>query len=211
MKNAHERFRKGLYVRRTEKTATNIRLHLDAFIGGERGKAHLISVVAGDIEIGAVAAALGNGDLFTVVDPTQNESVVSLGEKPLIFRGSIVVAARKHPLRHLIACSQEFTDTTSNGKLLLASDEDVFIWSSLVSHYGLPATPDWGSWMLATLRSQKKIQPLPGFGYRGMAITATRTQLLALLSRGLRARNLLFPVKNTPVEWPAIRLSKNLA
>ncbi len=37
MKNAHERFGKLLYVRRTEKTATNIRLHLDAFIGEECG------------------------------------------------------------------------------------------------------------------------------------------------------------------------------
>ena len=33
MKNAHERFGKLVYVRRTEKTATNIRVHLDAFVG----------------------------------------------------------------------------------------------------------------------------------------------------------------------------------
>ena len=33
MKNAHERFGKLAYVRRTEKTATNIRVLLDAFVG----------------------------------------------------------------------------------------------------------------------------------------------------------------------------------
>ncbi len=48
MKNAHERFGKLVYVRRTEKTATNIRLHLDAFVGEERGKAHLASVIGGE-------------------------------------------------------------------------------------------------------------------------------------------------------------------
>ena len=82
MKNAHERFGKLIYVRRTEKTATNIRLHLDAFIGEERGKAHLVSVIGGDVEIGAIAAAFANGDRFTVIDPTGGESMVGLGEKP---------------------------------------------------------------------------------------------------------------------------------
>ena len=41
MKNAHERFGKLVYRRRTEKTATNLRVLLDAFVGEERGKAHL--------------------------------------------------------------------------------------------------------------------------------------------------------------------------
>ena len=54
MKNAHERFGKLVYRRRTEKTATNIRVLLDAFVGEERDKAHLVSVVGGDVEIGAI-------------------------------------------------------------------------------------------------------------------------------------------------------------
>lgn len=211
MKNAHQRFGKLVYVRRTEKTSTNIRLHLDAFVGEDRGKAHFVSVIGGDVEIGAVAAAFGNGDMFTVVDPTLAESMLSLGDKPLLFRGSIVVAGRKRPLRHLVACSQELADTNSDGKLLLMSNDDTFIWSSLVSHYGLPATPEWGSWMLAELRSQKRVHPLPGFGYETVAITATRKQLLALLSRGLRTRNLRFPPENGAVVWPRIQLAKHIS
>src|SRR5664280_2082090 len=53
------------------------------------------------------------------------------------------------PRRHLVSCSQELAETTSDGKLLLISDDHLFIWSSLVCHYGLPATPDWGSWMIS--------------------------------------------------------------
>ena len=210
MKNAHERFGKVIYVRRTEKSSTNIRVHLDTFVGEERGKAHLVSVIGGDVEIGAIAAAFGNGDLFTVIDPTGAENIVALGEKPLLFRGSIAVAGRKRPLRHLVACSQGLADTSSDGKLLLISDDDPFSWSSLVSHYGLPATPEWGPWMLAELRSQRRIHSLPGFGYQGIAITATRKQLLALLSRGLRNRHLGFPLKNGPVEWPHIGFAKRV-
>lgn len=209
MKNAHQRFGKLVYVRRTEKASTNIRLHLDAFIGEERGRAHFVSVIGGDVEIGAVAAAFANGDLFTVTDPTLAESIVSLGDKPLLFRGSIVLAGGKRPLRHLVACSQELAETNSDGKILLVSNEDRFIWSSLVSHYGLPATPEWGTWALAELRSQKRIQSLPGFGYEGVAVAATRRQLLALLSRGLRNHQVRFPTENGPVEWPSISLAKS--
>jgi len=190
MKNAHERFGKLVYRRHTEKTATNLRVFLDAFVEEERGKAHLVSVVGGDVEIGALAAAFANGDSFTVVDPYGEDSIVSLGEKPLCFRGSITVPGRKRPLRHLLSWSQELADNTSDGKLLLVSDGPPFIWSSLVCHYGLPATPAWGPWLISQLQQQNRIQQLPGFGYSGVAIKAKRKELLALLRRGLRTISL---------------------
>ena len=211
MKNAHERFGRLVYRRHTEKTATNLRVFLDAFVGEERGKAHFVSVVGGDVEIGAIAAALANGDSFTAVDPYGAESIVSLGEKPLCFRGSIMVPGRKRPLRHLVSCSQELADTTADGRLLLVSDDHSFVWSSLVCHYGLPATPDWGPWVISQLQQQKRIQPLIGFGYAGVAVKAKRKELLALLRRGLRSRKLAFPTGNGAVEWPEVYLVKKTA
>jgi len=211
MKNAHERFGRLVYRRHTEKTVTNLRVFLDAFVGEERGKAHFVSVVGGDVEIGAIAAALANGDSFTLVDPYGAESIVSLGEKPLCFRGSIMVPGRKRPLRHLVSCSQELADTTADGRLLLVSDDHSFVWSSLVCHYGLPATPDWGPWVISQLQQQKRIQPLIGFGYAGVAVKAKRKELLALLRRGLRSRKLAFPTGNGAVEWPEVYLVKKTA
>jgi hypothetical protein len=211
MKNAHERFGRLVYRRSTEKTATNIRVFLDAFVGEEQAKAHLVSVVGGDVEIGALAAAFANGDSFTVVDPYGAESIVSLGEKPLCFRGSITVPGRKRPLRHLVTCSQELADNTADGKLLLVSNDHLFIWSSLVCHYGLPATPVWGPWVISQLQQQKRMQQLPGFGYAGVAIKAKRKELLALLRRGLRNHQLVFPPSNGAVEWPEIQLTKQIA
>jgi hypothetical protein len=102
-------------------------------------------------------------------------------------------------------------DTTSDGKLLLVSDDHLFIWSSLVRHYGLPATPEWGPWLISQLQSQKRIQPLLGFGYAGVAVKAKRKVLLALLRKGLRSNQLVFPAKNGPVEWPEIQLTKKTA
>jgi hypothetical protein len=211
MKNAHQRFGKLAYQRRSEKTATNIRVYMDAFVGEERGKAHLVSVVGGDVEIGALHAAFANGDPFAAIDPSGFERIVSLGEKPLCFRGSITMAGRKRPLRHLVACSREIADTTSNGNVILIGNDPGFIWSSLVRHYGLPATPEWGPWMITQMRRQKRIKDLPSFGFSGVAVKATRKELLALLRRGLRAKNLRFPESNGAVEWPEVSLVKNTA
>jgi len=110
-----------------------------------------------------------------------------------------------------VSCSQELADTTSDGKLLLISDDHSFIWSSLVRHYGLPATPAWGSWVISQLQQQKRIQPLLGFGYGGVAVKAKRKELLALLRKGLRSNQLAFPARNGAVEWPEIQLIKKTA
>ena len=202
MKNAHERFGKLVYRRRTEKTATNLRVFLDAFVGEDRGKAHLVSVVGGDVEIGALAAAFANGDSFTVVDPYGEESIVSLGEKPLCFRGSIVVPGRKRPLRHLVSCSQELADTTSDGKLLLISDDHSFIWSSLVRHYGLPATPEWGPWMISQLQQQKRIQPLPGLDMPESPSRPSEKSYWRCFGRGCAAIGSRFLPKMGPSNGP---------
>ena len=85
MKNAHERFGKLAYLRRTEKTATNIRVLLDAFVGEDGGKAHLVSVVGGDVEVGALAAAFASGDPFTVIDPEGAETIVGSGKSQCVF------------------------------------------------------------------------------------------------------------------------------
>ncbi len=211
MRNAHERFGRLAYQRRSEKTATNIRVYMDAFVGEEGGKAHLVSVVGGDVELGALSAAFANGDSFTAIDPSGIERIVSLGEKPLCFRGSLTISGRKRPLRHLVACSREMADSTSNGKLLLISEDPKFIWSSLVRHYGLPAAPEWGDWVIAQLRQQKRIQELPSFKYSAVVVRATRKELLALLHRGLRAKQLRFPECNGAVEWPETVLVKSTA
>jgi hypothetical protein len=100
---------------------------MDAFVGEDGGKAHLVSVIGGDVEIGALSAAFANGDPFAAIDPAGCERIVSLGERPLCFRGSITITGRRRPLRHLVACSQETADTTANGKVILIGDDPTFI------------------------------------------------------------------------------------
>jgi hypothetical protein len=52
-------------------------------------------------------------------------------------------------------------------------------------HLRLAGNAGMGPWLISQLQQQKRIQPLPGFGYSGVAIKAKRKELLALLGRGL--------------------------
>ena len=199
MKNAHERFGELVYIRRSEKTRTHIRVRLSAWIG-EESKAHLVSVVGGDTEIGALTAAFASHDPFTVVDPDGSEKIVALGESPTCFRGAINIAGRKRPLKHLVALSEEMIGTGSQDRLLLVVDEAAFVWSSLVLHFGLPAVPEWADWFLSELLSRKRMQPMMGFGYTGIAVKTNRQELLKLIEQGLRNKELVLPTQNGPVQ-----------
>jgi hypothetical protein len=200
MKNAHERFGELVYIRRSEKTRTHIRVHLSAW-AGEESKAHLVSVIAGDTEVGALSAAFASHDPFTVIDPDGSEKIVSLGESPTCFRGTIDISGRKRPLKHLVALSQEMIGTAGQERLLLVSDELAFVWSSLVLHFGLPGVPEWADWFLSELQVRKKMQPMVGFGHKGIAVKTNRQELLKLMERGLRKKELQFPASNGKVQW----------
>ena len=69
----------------------------------------------------------------------------------------------------LLAAKAAPKQPQGDGKLLLVSNDELFVWSSLVRHYGLPARPEWGSWILSQLRRDERIQPLVEFGFEGVA------------------------------------------
>ena len=74
MKNAHERFGILEYTKRMKDTTTQVRLRLDRFIGeiNKEGttKAHLLSVLGGDSDVGAIWAAINEQSSFVVQGQT---------------------------------------------------------------------------------------------------------------------------------------------
>ena len=57
------------YTRNTEKTNTQISVHVDRYIGN-REQAHLLSVFGGDAEVGAIRAAIYERHTFTLTFPS---------------------------------------------------------------------------------------------------------------------------------------------
>ena len=202
MKNAHLRFGWLTYVKSTEKTTTNIRLRLDRFIGEilpdppRQAKAHLISVIGGDTQIAAVSAAISMGERFMVEGPDVQPIRVCLERNAQCYKGSLQLAGRKKPLRHLIGVSEEFADnSTSSGtdRTLLADSEALFVWASLAQIHGIPGIPDWAEWFLRELEKHKAVVPMLGLGCNPVLVKGNKEQFLSWISDSLWSGTIRFP------------------
>jgi len=214
MQNAHERFGTLEYTKRMKDTTTRIRLRLDRFIGetdGERNssRAHLVSVLGGDSDIGAIGAAIHEQSLFTVRGPGVEPMTATLGEGAQCFRGSISIAGRK-PIRHLIATSAEMAQTRPGADLegnrtVLCDDDPVFVLYRLSQRFGLPVVPEWADWFRAELVRRQAIKGLVGLGCTPALVTGRKSQFLKWFGVALRRKQIRFPESNGPVQWPTTR------
>src|SRR5487761_301737 len=87
MQNAHERFGSLEFMKRTKDTTTRVRIHVDRAVlepaRDDRGPtgAHLLSMIGGDAEIGAIWAAVTEGALFQLHFPGSAAIAASLGSE----------------------------------------------------------------------------------------------------------------------------------
>jgi len=209
MKNAHERFGTLEYAKRMKDTTTHIRLRLDRFIGeieGERNsRAHLISVLGGDSDIGAIGAAIHEQSLFTVRGPGIEPVTTTLGEGAQCFRGTISIAGRKS-IRHLVAISAEMAQTRPGAdpegkRTVLCDDDPVFVLYRIAQRFGLPVVPEWASWFGEELVRRQAIKPLVGLGCRPVLVTGTKKQFLKWFGLALGKKRVRFPEGNGAVSW----------
>lgn len=198
MKNAHLRFGWLTYVKNTEKTTTSIKLRLDRFIGEvlpdppRQAKAHFVSVIGGDTQIAAVSAAISLGDRFMVEGPGVQPIRVCLERNAQCFKGSLQLAGRKKPLRHLIALSEEFASSNvsaGSGRTLLASSENGFIWTSLAHIHGIPRMPEWADWFAGELETHQAIIDALGIGCTPVIVKGRKEQFRHAASAPVRTRS----------------------
>ncbi len=215
MKNAHLRFGWLTYVKSTEKTTTSIKLRLDRFIGEvlpeppRQAKAHLISVIGGDTQIAAVSAAISLGDRFMVEAPGVQPIRVCLDRNAQCFKGSVQLAGRKKPLRHLIGLSEEFASSNvsaSSGRTLLAGSGSRFIWSSVAHIHGIPGIPEWADWFAGELDSHNAIVRALGIGCDPVLVKGEKEQFLDWLSWGVESEAIKFPAETGSIRWPSLSL-----
>ena len=209
MRNAHLRLGLLEYQRATEKISTRIRVRVDRYIGEDR-KAHLLSAFGNDSDIGAITAAIHEKATFTLSFPDGTSKQVSLGENPSCYKGSINLADRKHPVRHVVAASQELHANGGVGRTFLMRYERDEAWATLVSFLGLPGDPKWADHVLGVLEREKRIKEIDGIGCRPILISATTEELLGWIGDGLLSRALSFPDTNGPIAWPRFSLDDAL-
>jgi len=209
MKNAHERFGVLEYTKRMKDTHTRIRLRLDRFIGeveNDRNcKAHLISVLGGDSDVGAIWAAVIEQNPFTVEAPGFDSLTASLGEDAQCFRGTLSIVGRK-PIRHLVATSAELAKTRPGadpqGKRTILCDKDpTFVLYRIAQRFGLPVVPEWAGWFNEELNRRGAIKLLIGLGCSPVLVSGTKKLFLKWIRRALRQKRIEVPDRNGPVRW----------
>jgi hypothetical protein len=209
MKNAHERFGVLEYTKRMKDTTTRIRLRLDRFIGevedGRNGKAHLISVLGGDSDVGAIWAAIVEQNLFTVQAPGIEPVTAGLGEDAQCFRGTITIAGRK-PIRHLVAISAELAKTRPGAdpggrRTILCDNDPTFVLYRISQRFGLPVVPEWADWFNEELNRRRAIKPLIGLGCSPVLVSGTKKLFLKWIRSALRLKRIAVPACNGPVSW----------
>ncbi len=202
MQNAHLRLGLLEYHRMTEKTSTRIRLRVDRYVG-EDEQAHLISVFGNDSDVGAITAAVHEKATFTLTFPDGEVKEISLGEHASCYKGAVSLSDRRHPVRHLVAVSEELYTNGGVGRTILLQYQRDQAWATLVSFLGLPAEPSWADHVLGVVETEERIKPLDGIGFQPVLISATTEEVLDWIGVGLRSKALIFPKKNGSIIWPS--------
>jgi hypothetical protein len=214
MKNAHLRFGLLIYVKSIEKATTSIKLRLDRFIGEvlpdppRQAKAHLISVIGGT-QISAISAAISMGERFMVEGPDVPPIRVCLERNAQWFKGSIPLAGRKKPLRHLIGMSEEFASgnmSSNSGRTLLAGSGKQLVWASIAHIYGIPGLPEWADWFADELDTHHAITHALGIGCNPVMVKGEKERFLDWLSWGAESGEVRFPAETSSVRWPSMKL-----
>ena len=209
MENAHLRLGLLEYVRITEKTSTRIRLRVDRYMGEDR-QAHLLSVFGNDSDVGAITAAVHEKAAFSLTFPNGETKEVSLGEHASCYKGAVALPGRKHPVRHLVAVSQDLHTNGTSGRTLLLRYRHAQAWATLVSFLGLPADPTWADHILGVVEREKRIEEIDGIGCEPVLVSATTEEVLEWIGEGLRLGAMAFPCETGAVVWPRPSLAELL-
>jgi hypothetical protein len=214
MQNAHLRMGRLEFTTPAGRnsTGTHIKLQMDRAIiepAGDReasAPCHMFSVVGGDQDVAAVAAAITEGGRFISEGPDVPRIVVTLGENAKAFRSSVTIPGRKHAVRHLVAVSEELSQTQAGanpdaGRTILCDDSTRFILYRLGVRFGLPVLPEWSEWVVAELQRRRSLAPLIGLGCRPILVNATKASLLNLVSAGLKRGHLAISDTASSVQW----------
>jgi hypothetical protein len=212
MQNAHERFGALEFTKRTKDTITRVRVHVDRAVlepaRGDRSPAvaHLISMLGGDAEIGALSAAVTEGALFQIHLAGGASITASLGSEAQCFRGSVMVPGRKRPVRHLVAVSAELAKTKpgadrEGARTVLCDDDPMFVLYRVASRYGLPVVPEWAPWFMSELNQRKAISSLLGLGCSPVLVKGNKQTFLKWISRAMRERLIRVPEESGSICW----------
>jgi hypothetical protein len=204
MKNSHERLGKVGFVKQTQKYSYNVSTHCERYASGSDGTLDLLSFFGNDAEVASIHAAIFKEERLSIKFPGEKEQYFAFEKDPSCYRSAIQMPGMKTKLRHLVVVSQRIVLNGTAGVVFALANEPHIIWNTLVHSLGLPASPEWATWIYEHLQNDKLITPLASHGLDMVAIKATRDDMLRLIKRGVRLGYLPFPDTNHSTRFPRI-------
>ena len=212
MMNAHERFGTLEFTKRTKDTTTRVRVYVDRVVlepakdQPDQSSTHLISLIGGDSEVGALWAGVIEGAVFQIQLPGCPTMPVSLGLGAQCFRGSAIVSNRERPVRHLVAISSELAKTKpgvdrEGERTILCDDDPIFVLYRVACRFGLPVVPAWASWFMKELSRRKAIRPLVGLGCSPLLVNGNKPTFLKWIGKALKEGAIHIPEGNGSITW----------
>ena len=137
------------------------------------------------------------------IQPTR----VCLERNAQSFKGSIQLAGRKKPLRHLIGMSEEFASgnmSAGAGRTLLAGSDKRFVWASIAHIFGIPGVPEWADWFADELDTHHALMHAFGIGCDPVIVKGEKEQFLDWLSWGVESGAVRFPIQTGSIRWPTL-------
>jgi len=198
MKNAHERFGFAEFEKRLKDTTTRIRLTADCYIGERpdkngRSQGYLLSAVGTDVEVAAFWAAILGNEPVRVGGPELQPQVVQFGERPSVYRGTLILPCRRRPIRHLVVASKQLRGENAPGRIIIKGDSPDLILRAAAEFCGLPLLPAWSEWFHARLKKAARIRSLSGLNCSPVAVRGTKAEFLEWIGFGLKNRQIQIP------------------
>ena len=211
MKNAHLRMGTLQFIKVLRDTTIDVSVRMDRLIAeheadGRSTRCHLLSVVGNDQEIAAIAAAISDEARFYATGPDFSRFMTSLGKEAEVFRATINIPGRRRPLRHLVAVSEELSQTRSGGnpsarRTVLCEDDPAFLLYRIGARFGLPVLPEWSEWFASELKRHRAIEPLMGLGCRPVLVKGTKKRFLGWIGHALKRDRIMIPHDGLVSPW----------
>ena len=175
-----------------------------------QAKAHLISVIGGDTQISAISAAisLGTGSWWKGQVYSRFESVSLRNAQ--CFKGSVQLAGRKKPLRHLIASRKSSLPATCRR----GQEEPCWLARKTDSSGPLSpiftGSPECRTGLTGLLANWTRTRPLSersgSDACNPVLVKGEKEQFLDWLSWGVESGAVHFPLETGSIRWPSLSL-----
>ena len=134
-----------------------------------------------------------NEESFFVAGPEMKPQTFNFGSKTGLHRGTLKIAGRNRPIRHLVAVSAALKSQADSGRIILKDSSPELILQGVANFHGLPLLPAWSGWLHERIQKEKRIQPLTGLNCDPIAITGTKQELLSWIGDGIKLRQIHIP------------------